>query len=61
MPAWLIIICVMAYMAVLFWIAWQRDRDAAKPGFVQSPIIYALAIAVYCTSWTFFGAVGTAA
>ena len=61
MPAWLIITCVMAYMAVLFWMAWKRDRDAAKPGFVQSPIIYALALAVYCTSWTFFGAVGTAA
>lgn len=61
MPTWLIIACVVLYMAVLFGIAWRRDRDAAKPGFTQSPIIYALAIAVYCTSWTFFGAVGTAA
>lgn len=61
MPAWLIILCVVAYMAVLFGIAWRRDAEATKPGFTQSPIIYALAIAVYCTSWTFFGAVGTAA
>ncbi|MEO1662195.1 MAG: PAS-domain containing protein [Pseudomonadota bacterium] len=61
MPAWLIITCVVLYMAVLFGIAWRRDQAATKPGFVQSPIIYALAIAVYCTSWTFFGAVGTAA
>ena len=61
MPTWLIIICVTLYMAVLFLIAWRRDREAAQPGFTQSPIIYALAIAVYCTSWTFFGAVGTAA
>lgn len=48
-------------MAVLFAIAWQRDDVASKPGFSQSPILYALAIGVYCTSWTFFGAVGTAA
>lgn len=61
MPAWLIILSVIAYMAVLFAIAWRRDQEAAKPGFTQSPLIYALAIAVYCTSWTFFGAVGTAA
>ncbi|MEL8056801.1 MAG: hypothetical protein AAGK66_11635, partial [Pseudomonadota bacterium] len=61
MPTWLILICVIAYMAILFVIAWRRDRDASQPSFTQSPIIYALAIAVYCTSWTFFGAVGTAA
>ncbi|NQY98632.1 MAG: PAS-domain containing protein [Henriciella sp.] len=61
MPTWLIIVCVVLYMAILFGIAWQRDREASKPGFTQSPVIYALAIAVYCTSWTFFGAVGTAA
>lgn len=61
MPTWLIIVCVVLYMAILFGIAWMRDKEATKPGFTQSPIIYALAIAVYCTSWTFFGAVGTAA
>ncbi|MCR9193725.1 MAG: PAS-domain containing protein [Hyphomonas sp.] len=61
MPTWLIIVSVVLYMAVLFGIAWQRDKTASQPGFKQSPIVYALAIAVYCTSWTFFGAVGTAA
>ncbi|MHA7900045.1 MAG: PAS domain-containing hybrid sensor histidine kinase/response regulator [Henriciella sp.] len=61
MPTWLIITCVVLYMAILFGIAWKRDNEATKPGFRQSPVIYALAIAVYCTSWTFFGAVGTAA
>lgn len=60
MPAWLIITSVALYMAILFWMAWRRDQEAAQPGFVQNPIIYALGIAVYCTSWTFFGAVGTA-
>lgn len=61
MPAWLIITCIAAYTALLFAIAWQRDRQAEQPGFKQSPLIYALALSVYCTSWTFFGAVGTAA
>jgi len=61
MPAWLIIVSVVLYMAILFGMAWQRDRQAMAPNFKQSPIIYALVIAVYCTSWTFFGAVGTAA
>ena len=60
MSAWLIFLAVGFYMAILFAIAWQRDREAALPGFQQSPVIYALAVAVYCTSWTFFGAVGTA-
>ncbi|MEM8617241.1 MAG: hypothetical protein AAGF20_09940 [Pseudomonadota bacterium] len=61
MPAWLIIVILAAYMALLFALAWQRDRDANTKGFEQSPYIYALALAVYCTSWTYFGAVGTAA
>ncbi len=61
MPVWLILVSVIAYMAVLFGLAWRRDQQAALPGFSQNPIIYALAIGVYCTSWTFFGAVGTAA
>ena len=60
MPVWIILLLTALYLAGLFWIAWRRDREAAEPGFVQSPIVYALAIAVYCTSWTYFGAVGTA-
>ena len=31
------------------------------PGFLRSPFVYTLAISVYCTSWTFYGAVGSAA
>ncbi|MCI4645620.1 MAG: sodium:solute symporter, partial [Hyphomonadaceae bacterium] len=61
MPVWIILIVTALYLAGLFWLAWKRDKKAAKPGFRQSPIIYALAIGVYCTSWTYFGAVGTAA
>lgn len=66
MPVWLIIAVITLYVLGLFFIAWRGDKtahkayeaDTAKPinGFV-----YALALAVYCTSWTYFGAVGTAA
>lgn len=61
MPAWLILFCGALYMALLFVIAARRDQQAQKPDFSQSPTVYALALAVYCTSWTYFGAVGTAA
>src|SRR5690606_6584737 len=30
-------------------------------GFLRSPFVYTLSISVYCTSWTFYGSVGTAA
>jgi Na+/proline symporter/nitrogen-specific signal transduction histidine kinase len=53
----------VAYVGLLFLIAYVSDRRAraGKGGFLHSPIIYTLAISVYCTSWTFYGAVGSAA
>jgi Na+/proline symporter/signal transduction histidine kinase/CheY-like chemotaxis protein len=49
------------YLAGLFWLAAWRDRHtAAVPG-RYAGTIYGLSLAVYCTSWTFFGGVGTAA
>ncbi len=51
-----------AYVGALFLVAWAGDRwtstHAAKG---SRPVIYALSIAVYCTSWTFYGSVGLAA
>ncbi|MGY6586938.1 MAG: PAS domain-containing hybrid sensor histidine kinase/response regulator [Wenzhouxiangella sp.] len=59
----LIILVSLAYVAVLFWIAWWGDRRAERglnmP--ISQPVIYSLSLAVYCTSWTFYGAVGQAA
>jgi Na+/proline symporter/nitrogen-specific signal transduction histidine kinase len=53
----------VAYVGLLFLIAYVSDRSARrnKGGFLRSPVIYTLAISVYCTSWTFYGAVGSAA
>lgn len=58
----LIVFAVFVYTALLFWVAFRGDRSArrqeANP---HQGLVYGLTIAVYCTSWTFYGAVGTAA
>lgn len=54
----------IAYVGLLFVIAYISDRQARRSkgsGFLGSPVVYTLAISVYCTSWTFYGAVGSAA
>lgn len=51
-----------AYIFILFLIAYFGDSDQYKPKVnYNSNLIYALSLAVYCSSWTFYGAVGTAA
>ena len=49
------------YMAILFAVAWRSERGTKGLGPRGSAWVYGLSLAVYCTSWTFFGAVGTAA
>ncbi|MEM6857471.1 MAG: PAS-domain containing protein [Pseudomonadota bacterium] len=57
------------YLLGLFWLAARRDALSAKgedsPAarwFARhSGVVYGLGLAVYCTGWTFFGGVGTAA
>lgn len=53
----------IAYVGLLFLIAYVSDRRASRSreSFLRSPFVYTLAISVYCTSWTFYGAVGSAA
>ncbi len=59
---WLLVAVSLLYIAVLFGIAWRGDRRAREHGASQRrPIIYSLALAIYCTSWSFYGAVGQAA
>lgn len=61
-PSWLALGAALAYIAALFWIASFGDRRAlAFPARQPRPTLYALALAIYCTSWTFFGSVGMAA
>ena len=59
---WVLLLVALGYLGVLFAIAWYGDRRPLYPSHAWlRPIVYALALAVYCTSWTFYGAVGTAA
>lgn len=57
----IIIICTTLYLAVLFYIAYRGDKHAVNEYSRYQPLIYTLSITIYCTSWTYFGAVGNAA
>ena len=58
----LVTVC-FGYVALLFAIAFYVDRQSrrGRAAWLHSPIVYTLSISVYCTSWTFYGAVGSAA
>jgi len=53
----------LGYVALLFAVAFVVDRRARRAPIqlLHSPVVYTLSISVYCTSWTFYGAVGSAA
>ncbi len=59
----LVILTAVGYVCLLFLLAYLSDKRAQRGGggFLRSPLVYTLSISVYCTSWTFYGAVGTAA
>jgi len=59
--SWTIYIILFMYMGLMYFIAnWGDKQDFSQNKPIRASI-YSLSIAVYCTSWTFFGAVGTAA
>jgi Na+/proline symporter/signal transduction histidine kinase/CheY-like chemotaxis protein len=60
-PGWAFILAVLVYLCALFTIAHYGDtRGRAFVRTRARTAIYALALGVYCTSWTFFGSVGFA-
>lgn len=61
-PGWLLLLVSLSYLGLLFVVAYMGDRRPLYPRQPRlRPVIYSLALAVYCSSWTFYGAVGTAA
>nr|WP_136250410.1 PAS domain-containing hybrid sensor histidine kinase/response regulator [Ningiella ruwaisensis] len=49
----------LAYLLLLFWIAKWGDKNSPTARWITShPLVYCLALGIYCTAWTFFGAVG---
>ncbi|MCI5044406.1 MAG: PAS-domain containing protein [Aquisalinus sp.] len=67
MPVLPIMAALGIYFLAMFAVAWLGDRKKLRLGLINAAgpkstlIIYSLSLAVYCTSWTFYGAVGTAA
>jgi hypothetical protein len=50
------------YLLLLFAVAYFGDKRAdAGRSVIANPTIYALSLAVYCTTWTYYGSVGRAA
>lgn len=59
LQGWVVVGIALAYIGFLFAVASFGDRSRARWGERASrPLIYPLSLAVYCTSWTFFGSVG---
>lgn len=53
---------VFCYLLLLFAVAYYAERkERSGKSIVNNPYIYSLSLAVYCTSWTFYGSVGKAA
>ncbi|OBZ96674.1 histidine kinase [Pararhizobium polonicum] len=59
----IIFVAAFAYLLLLFAVASYGDRKARKtsPADKGRPLVYALSLAIYCTSWTYFGGIGLAA
>ncbi len=52
----------LLYTLLIFLIAWYaHHRKIIGRSIVGNPYVYTLSIAVYCTTWTFYGSVGRAA
>src|ERR1700760_4779110 len=61
LEGWVVVAVALAYIGFLFLVASYGDqvRNLGREGRTRL-LIYPLSLAIYCTSWTFFGSVGTA-
>ena len=72
LQGWVVIAVALGYIGLLFLVASYGDRLRRRvPGVATASgglgrigrtrlMIYPLSLAIYCTSWTFFGSVGSA-
>ena len=62
LDTWVIVGASVAYLGLLFAIAYYGDRRAdRRRSIISNGYIYALSVCVYATSWTYYGSVGRAA
>jgi Na+/proline symporter/signal transduction histidine kinase len=61
LQGWVVVAVALGYLGLLFLVASYGDRvkPQRRPG-PAAKLVYPLSLAVYCTSWTFFGSVGLA-
>jgi Na+/proline symporter/CheY-like chemotaxis protein len=61
LQGWVVVVVALTYIGLLFVIASYGDRvrQLGRDGRSRL-LIYPLSLAIYCTSWTFFGSVGLA-
>jgi Na+/proline symporter/signal transduction histidine kinase len=60
LQGWFVIAIALLYIGLLFVIASYGDRWSRLAAGRPRLVIYPLSLAIYCTSWTFFGSVGLA-
>src|SRR5664279_2919368 len=65
LEGWVVIAVALAYIGLLFLVASYGDQTRGQVrgigrGGRTGLLIYPLSLAIYCTSWTFFGSVGSA-
>ena len=59
----ILVLVALGYVAFLFIIAFAVENRArrGRDAWLRSPLIYTLSLSIYCSAWTFYGAVGYAA
>ena len=57
----LVLVCLI-YVLGLFVVAFAAERHADRTDvrWLRAPLVYTLSLSIYCTAWTFYGAVGYA-
>ena len=60
LQGWVAVAAALGYIGLLFLVASVGDRARRGELGRRSQTIYPLSLAIYCTSWTFFGSVGLA-
>ncbi|RSM86674.1 histidine kinase [Kibdelosporangium aridum] len=62
LQTWVVVAASIAYLGILFAVAFYGDRRAdSGRSVINSGTTYALSLAVFATSWTYYGSVGRAA
>jgi Na+/proline symporter/signal transduction histidine kinase len=55
-----LLVILLLYLGLLFFIAqWAERKGNSK--WTNNPYVYSLSLAVYCTTWTYYGSIGVAA